>query len=442
MTDSTTTAARTTTDAAEGRAAVIQLLRRRWLGPFSGPAEVLDRNPVYAYLVGALYPVEVGEVTRGFETADEESLDPVSADAGGEADGGGDEGEPDSEEEDLGVNITGAFGWAPQSFGTTFLHRGTRLSVRVTAGVYVKEATAGPANDSDGRAVKSPESWRRTPLDEVVSVDITGNGSTEVFGRRGRLSWRTRVNGDAQLTTVSLSNAAQVAAGEAKRHAELCLFQSAMEVTDEAGLLPYPQGGADRDPESRELIFRYRAKPVFAIGHGIAVDWDGPAPTRVWTETIPQVENSAIRAKSGESEIYTMRRLSAEWLDSHALAAELRVVGADYREFIARQRSEAEQFEGGDRAVADEIVQRQVRAVERIEEGISLLAEGGHILTAFRMANTAMRWQMLRQNGLIDADARYGARLDVDHGDDEPSWRPFQLAFTSRGASLDRRPRS
>ena len=428
MTDTTDTTPRPIADASEGRARVIELLRRRWLGPFAGPDEVLDRNPVYAYLVGTLYPVEVGETAGGVEIADEESQDPVSADAGAEGDGDAG-GEPDSEEEDLGVNITGAFGWAPQSFGTTFLHRGTRLRVRMTAGAYVKEATGALIEATDGQTVKAAESWRRTPLDEVVGIDITGSGSVAVLGGRARLSWRTRVNGDAHLTTVSLSNAAQVAAGEAKRHPERCLFQSAMEITDDAGLLPYPQGGADRDPESRELIFRYRAKPVFAIGHGVAVDWDGPAPTRVWTETIPQVENSAIRAKSGQSDIYTMRRLSDESVDSHVLAAELGVVAADYRNFIARQQSEAEELQGDDRAVAEGIVRRQVRAAERIEEGIRLLADGGDVLTAFRMANTAMRWQMLRQNRLIAPDARYGARLDAHFGNDEPSWRPFQLAF-------------
>ena len=81
------------------------------------------------------------------------------------------------------------------------------------------------------------------------------------------------------------------------------------------------------------------------------------------------------------------------------------------------------------RAVADRIVARQERAASRIEEGIALLADDGDVLTAFRMANQAMRWQMLRQRKIVDKDTRYGRALDEDRGGDEPRWRPFQLAF-------------
>lgn len=432
MTDVTTTTDVPTTDPVEGRAAVVDLLRRRWLGPFGGPEEVLDKNPVYAYLVGTLYPIEQAAATGTVAAVEDvEALDPLSADVSDEPGGDGVLLGPD--DDDLGLNITGAFGWAPQSFGTTFLHRGVRLRVRLSAGVYTKETGVAvePAEGAESGG-KQPEAWRRVPVGdgEPVTVDVTAGGGVDVLGGRARLSWRTRINGDFRLTTVSLSNTARVPAGEAKRHPELCLFQASMEVTDESGLLPYPVGGANTDPEDRELIFRYRSKPVYAIGHGVAVDWDDvAAPTTVRTQTIPQTENSAIRAKSGAGEVYTMRRLADTSLSPDELAAALAVVVEDYREFISRQRAETTDLSEHDRGIAEEIIGRQERAADRIEAGVRLLGQGGDVLTAFRMANIAMRWQMLRQGRHIDPDARYGARLDGDFGETEPSWRPFQLAF-------------
>ncbi|WP_298743963.1 helicase-related protein [uncultured Microbacterium sp.] len=422
------------TDAVLGRSAVTDILRARWLGPHGGPDELLDRNPVYAYLVGTLYPIESGAdvlvPTELVESEDPQSLDEAATEVSGE------DPSDDPEVEDLGVNITGAFGWAPQSFGMSFMHHGTSLTVRLAAGVYDKEADADgsgvpePADEHDGG--KKPESWRRRPIGgyEPIVIDVSVSGSLRVLEGRARLSWRTRASGDRRLTTVSVSNDERVAAGEAKRHAALCLFQVSMSCTAKEGMLPYPQGGVTLQDEDQELVFRYRGKPIYAIGHGTAVDWDldGDIDT-VRSETIPQVEVAAVKAREGEGSTYKMRRLADDAVTAIELAAELAVVAADYRSFIARQTADAAGLRGADRRAAERILSRQGRAAARIEEGIALLAEGGVALTAFRMANAAMRWQMLRQRRLIDLDARYGSRLDADFGPGEPMWRPFQLAF-------------
>jgi len=416
------------TDPAEGRTAVVDMLRRRWFGPLGGADEVLDRNPVYAYLVGTLYPVEKGALVGAGGSVEDDDLASVPDDVVAE-EPDGDVGEIEEGDEDPGLNITGAFGWAPQSFGTTFLHRGARLTVHVTGGVYAKEATPAPAATESGDEGSAGERWRRRPLDGTVEIDVTTGGAIDVWEGRARVTWRTRINGEDRLTTVSLSNAAYVPAGEAKRHPELCLFQASMRVTDPAGLLPYPAGGADVDEEDTELIFRYRGKPVYAIGHGVAVEWDDHSPTVVRTATLPQVENSAIRAKVGASDVYRMQCLADDSLSASALADALGVVVSDYREFIAAQRRTAAEVADADARVAEAIIARQERAADRIEAGIRLLAEGGDVLTSFRMANAAMRWQMLRQGGHVEPGVRLGKRLSTDFGDAEPAWRPFQLAF-------------
>jgi hypothetical protein len=404
-----------------GRDAVTAEVRKRWLGPLGGPDEILGRNPVYAYLVGTLYPVEdgasVGSVEEDVEQleVDEaplylgvESID----DPEDPTDGAG-----ESDEEDEGINITGAFGWAPQSMGASFVHGGESLALTVLAGAYAKRDT------EEGQ-------WQRQQLRFDEPVDVSASGSKVILDGRARLSWRSRHHGGRRLTTVSLSNAAHVDPGEAKRDPELCLFQVSFSCTDPAGLAPYPQADVYVSEEDQELAFRYRHKPSYAIGHGVAVDWaPEDAPTNVTTTVLPQSEIGAIRPKSGTGDIYDMRRLADGTVSADELADALLGVVADYRTWIADQERDAAGVGAAYADVASEIVARQVRAASRIDGGIELLRRDPRILTSFRLANKAMRWQMLRQLGRVEKHVRYGASLDESRGLDEPRWHPFQLAF-------------
>lgn len=394
-------------DAREGRNAVVAEVRRRWLGPHGGEDEVLHRSPVYAYLVGTLYPVEKGAAPSPEIDEVEDLIDAVVDDQ---------EADPDEiEGEDPGINLTGAFGWAPASLGVSFLHRGSSLRVELSAGVY--------ENESD-------DEWRRRPITSEEFFEVGASGEMSVLESRATLSWRSRRHEGRWLTTVALSNREEVGAGEAKRHPELCLFQVELACSDETGLLPYPNTGVHASKEDRELAFRYRDNPSFAVGHGVAVGWEpASSPVTVRTATIPQTEVSAIRAKLGGGDAVKMRWLADDEVPVHELASGLSSVAQEYADWIATQQTEADLLEGSDGEIAREVITRQRRALARIEEGIRLLGEDPQVRQAFRMANTAMRWQMLRQRDLIGKETRYGKRLSEDKGADEPTWRPFQLGF-------------
>lgn len=422
-------------DPREGREAVVTELRRRWLGPLGGAEEILERNPVYAYLVGTLYPVERGVVMApdvdDVETGDLDAAwsEPVGTDAD---DDDRIPGTGDAEDEDTGVNITGAFGWAPQSLGTSFVHSSDQIAVDMSVGVYEQVVRSTDAQDGRGgvNGKASDEQWRRRPLLERQMIDVTSSGSCTVLDGRARLSWRSRRHDGKRLTTVSLSNAETVGVGEAKKRPELCLFQAEISCIDEAGLAPYPHGDVYASEEDRELAFRYRNKPAFAIGHGVAVDWSpGDRPTSVTTTVLPEVEVAAVRAKVGAGDVYSMRWLSDEDIPAVELAQALSGIVDDYRHWISGQRAEVSTVDDRFRSVAEGIVVRQARAASRITEGIDLLVQDPDVLTAFRLANRAMRWQMLRQRRVLPKDLRYGTALDIDRGADEARWHPFQLAF-------------
>lgn len=417
MTDMDSGRPRPISDPRDGRAAIVQEVRRRWLGPAGGDDELLDRNPVYAYLVGTLYPIEDGPaVTMSGDGIEADIVDEAPADGGIASDEDVDA-QGDTDEEDEGINITGAFGWAPQSMGTSFVHAGDVVHVNLRAGVY-------EAVESDG------ERWQRRPIEAEIPIDVTASGGVSALDGRARLSWRSRRHNGKRLTTVSLSNAEHVEAGDAKRHPDLCLFQVSMTCTDPTGFSPYPHADVFVSDEDRELAFRYRAKPVYAIGHGVAVEWQPTdAPVSVTTHVLPEAEIGAIRARAGSGDAYSMRWLSDDTVTVSDFVDRLGGVLDDYRNWIAGQRRAADSIDDDFAGVAASIVERQERAVHRIRGGIELLRDAPEVLTSFRMANRAMRWQMLRQRSLVDPDARYGSALESDFGVSEPRWRPFQLAF-------------
>ena len=428
-------------DETTGRAKLVDHLRSAWLGPRGGDDEVVTRSPVYAYLIGTLYPVEVGETSSQPVVLDEE-ID-------GEIEGAPDVSDDDAEEGgvedqdadyDPGLNLAGAFGWAPQSMGLSIVHDG-RIIVSVGAGVYelaapvegVKAPDQSGADDppDDGKA---DETWLRRPVNESVEIPESASGKIAVLDGRAIVAWRTRDVGGRRLTTVALSNAATTAAGKAKSDPAICLFQVQIEVEITGGgrLHPYPNGNPlSTSDEDIELELRYRDKATYAIGHGAAVDWaPGTAPTRAWTECLPEEEVLAVRARESSLDSLELKWLADESRSAAELAAGLRAFVDGYGKWILEQREVEAGLGGRYRTTAGDIVDRAQRALDRMIDGIDLLQSNPSILIAFRLANSAMRSQMLQQRVAADNAGEVGVPLAQPSADaKEPRWRPFQLGF-------------
>lgn len=422
----------------DAREEFVEQLRRMWLGPIGGPEELLPRNPVYAYLVGTLYPVEEGAIQAAPVVLDEDIEAGVLH---GEAPEGAElvddeldvSGESADEDDDPGLNLVGAFGWAPQSMGLSFIHDGSGLVVSIDAGVYAPESSSGDDGELEDSA---RESWRRRDVSESgIRVPATPHGSIDVLGGRARLAWRTRPVGDKRLTTVAVSNAESAAAGKAKSEPEKCLFQVRIRCDIEEGRLhPYPTGNpATSSAEDRELELRYRSKPTYAIGHGTAVVWDdSEEPGHAATETIPRQEVPAVRARASDLRALELAWLADESVTAADLARGLRDFLAGYDEWIGERERETSTLPRRFEEPARDILDRMRGARERIEGGIRLLEGGGTVLTSFRLANHAMRTQMLQQRWTRNHAGAVGvplAHVPEPESRDEPRWHPFQLGF-------------
>lgn len=391
-----------------GQSAFIEHLRTHFVGPKDGESEVVASNPVYAYLTGMLFPVEVGEGVPP-EALDEE-LSPAEAQIDNTVDTSF-AGEEEEDDDDIG-NLTAASGWTPSSLGLSFIHDAPELVVTVRAARYERVKAEADTHSHGGDAA-----WQRVPLQaQSVIVPAGSSGEQELWGGVGRLQWRSRPGKSNPIVTVALSNATQVNLGRAKKEIASVLFQCGFSVEAVGGdILPYPGNiVVNATPEDRELEYRYRNQLNYAIGHGVAATWDDATPVSlVSTDSLPTQTVRRVKPREGHSETLQMRWLADPAIPVDELTSALLAFVGDYESWAAERREEARVAAERHRNVAQGIVDRMERAALRVREGIELLSSDDLALQAFRLANHAMRLQSIRGEEPLD----------------EPAWRPFQLAF-------------
>lgn len=395
----------------------VAYLRKQYLGPAGAEDEVLKDRPDRVYLVGTLYP-------RG--------------QAAGRMDG--DELGDDAQDEELDEPVELANAWHPASAAVSFLHDGDVLTCTVSAAAYVRDAK------DDG--------WRRSPLLQADLVLTPPSGPVErleVLDGRARVAavWRRTVAG--WLVTVALENAEVHDDAESPPPTELCLFQCSLVCAVQGGsVLPYPTAAdISPDEEDQELRLLYRDRRVYGVGHGCSVDWrvdeDGVV-RQVSTEMLPTTVVPSVRASGLDLPVLRLSRLADESVPAEALCQELDGFVNAYAAWVTERKEESSFLGSAYQAAAGRLLLRMARAVQRMREGVQMLRRDGTALLAFRLANDAMREQMLQSGHLRRDPGRRGRPLAVRaEAVCEPEWRPFQLGFqllslasTARSDSPDR----
>ncbi|WP_291378170.1 helicase-related protein [Demequina sp.] len=396
------------TSKSPGQAAVADYLAAHFVGPKFGGSEVLEASPTYAYLSGMLFPVE------------DEDGSPVDEPVATMTVGGDDDVilDVDSElsdyatDEDLG-SLTAATGWVPSALGLSCVHDAPSLRFTARAAVY---EPVGGEEVRESRRSTADGSWRRREL-PPTTIEVPGGASDarDIWDGRARLQWRSRNSQGNSIITVALSNLSRAKQGTAKREVEKVLFQCEVEVEVIGGeLLPYPSSAVvNASTEDRELAYRYRNHPSFAVGHGVGTAWSTSRPVvSAVTTAMPHQVVPPVVFRSQSDRALQMRWLADESVPETDLLGALRGLFADYVVWARERETEAlAEPDSRDRATATAIVARIRRATERIEAGIQLLGSDKQVRKAFHLANLAMAMQA----------SRGGAK--------EPAWRPFQLAF-------------
>lgn len=426
------------TESVEVRASMVDALRLDLVGPTNDhpfAREVLPDPPQQWYATGFLVPRDEPKVERPDETSADEDID--AGDAEGQCEGQTD-------------RIPAQKGHFPSSLGVTFLiPEGCRtLDVSVEWGDYrwvgarkaAEDSGSDPDPDQDAQSAPIPElpegtlvvpdgvrGYARLPRSRVETIsveDVSGVlASKGVEGSEG-LKLQTmvrRVDGRHLHGTRSVSlflvneRLPQLARG---RSYEGMAFQARLVVRCADGFVPRPdlrghaRGKLDWDERLADL--HYRDCYEFAVGHGTSVLWvaDKGVCREIRTEWIPEatVERVDPAALDGGVEL-SMAALGG--LDSSSVVdAALAPLVPLYRAWIATQDAKRKGLGEVRSATADVLVSDAKEACGRIEKGIALLKSDPQVLKAFAIANRAM--------------ARAARKRRPN---DEPSWRPFQLAF-------------
>lgn len=390
---------------------MVEELRGRYFGPAGGEDEVVRTRPDRAYLVGTLYPQESSD------TPDPAEPDRALDDA------------PDTVDDDDPDELIAASSWRPASMAVSFLHDATRIKCSVTAAGYerVEAAVDGAASPEAGTGEPAEadgddrDTWRREPHEaRGLLLDADAQTQEELFDGRLMIAVRTRKFGGLRLSTVSIRNLRHSAPDVTQPPIEDCLFQVRFECTTADGRVhPYPSAAAVQlDEEAQELALRYRGLEPLAVGHGVAATWDRGEDriTRIVAEPLPVATVQLARAREDTDDpVFDMGWLASADTSEDELRSALFGLVNRFGEWVKTQRL-AGDFERGALAdAADRLAERAERAEQRMRGSVKALFDEPDLLTSFRIANQAMRDQMLRP----------GARNPALH----PRWRPFQLAF-------------
>lgn len=411
-------------DKVEIRDGLLQLLRSELIGPCKGGGETLKERPDKRYLMGTLFPrnATASQVVREEVTSAEGDL---AADGPGEADEGVDS------PTDL------MFQRLPASVGVSFAVGTTGdlvIDVRVRAATYDRVDGGGKGRQ-----------WQRKELGgadgELHRVELSANAPTRFSVLEGRASihgvLREGPEG-SRIITLSLINEREIDDNKAFQPDD-CLFQIGLEAVTGFPLKPWPTPERlFNDEEDDELALQYRHKPVIAVGHGCAADWElrGEQSASVRVEFLPTVEIAPITADIAGLPDDAQRALSLQYIQSPSTddAELIGSLSAFVNEYAAwKLELNKVKVPASATAARDRILSRIERALGRMRAGIELLSTEPQALQCFKLANRAMLIQMVYAGRVNAAEKGKGPSVgEVDPDDARFAgyrWRPFQLAF-------------
>ncbi|MCY3688590.1 MAG: helicase-related protein [Gammaproteobacteria bacterium] len=398
------------------RSRIINLSKALLLGPLADD-ETIPSAPTDTYLTGILWP----------EGAPLDSIDDDEQD-----------GAPENEDAESDAGVPGYRTFRPCSIGLTFsadLDAIISISLGSTAR-YVPVVQEASSNERPQRH------WRREPLNYNYRFQQgdTGSLSTHMFltpdGSEIHdpdicLHVRKRIEGDRQIITATLINKADET--DDRNRNERCLFQTGLEVTalkpeGDGAIHPrpdVPRTAADEDAQSAALL--YRDVVEFAVGHGVAAEWEPPTSKcvdRVATTWLPlaTVKGMSAQAHPMLSKFFQEHpeAMRASWLARpdarHEVTTVLKKFVGEYGNWISNTlETSLADIPSGMQDAANRNLILCRGAYRRMEMGVATLNEHDAAWQAFVFANAAMNRQ---------------AQYDVKgEGKGPLTWRPFQLAY-------------
>lgn len=409
----------------EERKKLVQWVKTKLSGealPFdekTGSEILIDSNPFNRYTIGILYPIGLSDEVDADEentATNEESLATS---------------QPHTDE---AIVKSAQRYQPPSSMGFSFYVDATLSYIRIS--YQAVKFTSIDAKDS-GLTENRKRQWQKTYLAEEGLDDADGCGisiatsSTHfIYQKNARIDVVVREYGDGKIVTVTLSNTTKNITDKAddqkgnqqflelKSRVEGALFEVELSCSfDKSALRNYPRvSKALLTPEEKELELRYKDQHVYAIGHGVAVDWQdtNDSDITLYSDFMPTFEVPQVTADTGDA---SSQVLDFEFLQSIStndnVLEQLESFVDDYLVWIQTQEDLKETEDADEQDTAQSIVERMHIAAKRMRGGITVLKNDNYAKKAFSLSNQAMLLQMQKSH---PKRTQY-------------RWRPFQLAF-------------
>lgn len=384
----------------EVRADLIAFMKKQLIGPIGGETEKLKDAPHKRYLMGTLFPLAACIDQTDESQGEDSTTEALSND------------------------------FKPSSMAMSFAaDTDTVLLLQVSAGQYQKRDQTAE--------------WQRNPLEYHEEIRVKKSVKKEIFGGKARLDISIRPYTRGKIVTIALSN--KEGSGELL-DPTTCLYQCALSVVVKEGCInEYPSSDRFKlDDEQKDLDLAYRKRVPWAVGHGVAVDWElnqHAVPYTIRTEPMPTYEVKdfstdidAAKYPDLNPEILSITRIA----DPSCATQEELLAGYDllvttYSNWIAELEAEllARRYE----AARERIIGRLKKTAGRMRRGIELLRSNQVAMKAFRLANKAMLMQMIHTGKNFAGKPKYKnwGYISPNYFSEEAvekfKWRPFQLAY-------------
>ena len=459
------------------RDAMVAKLERQVFGPRRDASDTdrgerIDIAPLQLYATGVLFPQKalqnaiedddgVIDAGEGGATQDLETIDLPDH---GERRGKGGESAADGEREPL--NLANEF--SPSALGISFrVAAPTDIRVVVSFGVYhgVKIRRDHPRAGeigADGKphpAYIDSQGYQRTHHRYELSVRVGDKvGALEPIAIAGdkhalKLHVTNRRRSDGSIVVSLMAVNHNQNRGDQHPRNEDAFFQVELSATasDAKPIFlqidrQFSEAPDDLEVESMNLLYRHRR--AFALGHGVAGDWnqiealsEAGFTDLVRTAAVPTYELKPIKPRDTAYGAGAELNLSMSFLyDAHgaqdapkAIVAALRALAADYADWITAQKIDAEGLDKEMRPPADRNLGNCDACLSRINAGIDLLEKNADAMKAFRLMNRAMVIQQVHTKTFDRRELGSPMPTIPSAYDDEAirarKWRPFQLAF-------------
>ena len=406
------------------RARLLHALKTDLLGP-EAPDEVLGQPPSTRYLVGMLAPQGT-------------MLSPAE-------DEGTDSTVDEHDEQELGPRVSQQL--APSSIGLSFLVDSSCSSIEVQAnwGEYrklerVEGGSVNPEESADIDPDGDPETtattkqqtfdWVRNHIEVRTDVSLSERTGRKTISDGVSIEWLSESFEGFPVVTVFLLNSRSVPRDK-RPPDEDWMYQPELSVSGKGPVFrprQLPRTVPDIDPDIASADLLYSRRQEFAVGHGVAVDWDledsdSFKASRVYTTVIPSREVHTVRGPIGVPPLSMDELGGAETAERMQLL--LKPLLEAYSKWIEQRRVEAHVIAPPHDSVARDLIRAQEQSLERMQKGLDCLAEL-RSFEAFRFANRAMA---LQRRTTVRVLARRRGEAPPPDNETTAEWRPFQMGF-------------